>query len=265
MALISKKLTSYLKDHFIFCGNNIILQNDKLPDEKVLNRCFELNVTSDWFNDEEYNFSAVELEKDCPVPAGCQEIALRSYFWESRLNPSIVTKASRAKGLLNFRKNKRFCSYCGFPLKDDEHFVAKFCPNCDRQYFPQLEPAVIIVVKKEKQILLAEHKNRNDGVFSCIAGFVETGETIEQTVVREVKEETGLNVKNIRYAGSQAWPYPDQLMLAFYCDWESGEIKIQEEELKQANWFDLDKLPRIPPPGSVAYNLINGLFEQNSF
>ena len=108
------------------------------------------------------------------------------------------------------------------------------------------------------------HKNRTKGLFTCIAGFVETGETIEQTVEREVFEETGLKVKNIRYAGSQAWPYPDQLMLAFCCDWESGEIKIQEDELAGADWFSPDKLPKIPGPGSVAYNLITGIFEQKS-
>lgn len=259
MALVSNKLTFFLKGHFIFCGNRIILQNGQLPDEGVLAKCLELNVASDWFNDEEYDFTAVELEKDCPVPAGCEEIPLREFFWEQRQTPSVITKASRARGLLNFRKTKRFCSCCGFPLKDDEHLVARVCTNCDRQYFPQIEPAVIILVRKGEKILLAEHQNRNDGVFSCIAGFVEAGETIEQTVVREVREETGLTVKNVRYAGSQSWPFPDQLMLAFYCEWERGEIQVQMEELKQAQWFDKENLPKIPAPGSVAYNLIHGL------
>ncbi len=264
MALISKKLDFFLHDHFVFCGNNIILQGKNLPDETVLNKCFELNVASDWFNDEEYDFSAIELEKDCPTPASCTEIPLREYFYLAKENPRIVTKAARAKGLLNFRRNKRFCSCCGFPLEDDPDFVARRCTNCGTQYFPQIEPAVIILVHKGEKILLAEHKNRTKGLFTCIAGFVETGETIEQTVEREVFEETGLKVKNIRYAGSQAWPYPDQLMLAFCCDWESGEIKIQEDELAGADWFSPDKLPKIPGPGSVAYNLITGRFEQKS-
>ena len=263
MALISSKLESYMHDHFIFLGNNIILQNDSLPDENILNRCFELNVAGDWFNDEEYDYSAIELEKDCPVPAGCSQILLREYFWLARKTPELVAKAARAKGLLNFRKNKRFCSCCGFPLEDDPDFVARKCPNCDTQYFPQIEPAVIVLVQKGDEILLAEHQNRTKGMYTCIAGFVETGETIEQTVKREVFEETGLKVKNIRYRGSQAWPYPDQLMLAFTCDWESGEIKIQEEELKSAAWFKRDRLPKIPGPGSVACNLITGMFEQN--
>lgn len=260
MALISKKIDRFMSDHFVFCENNIILQDGKLPEEAVLHRCFDLNVASDWFNDEEYDFTAVELEKNCPTPAGCQEIPLRQFFWDKKDSPFSVTKAARAKGLLNFRKNKRYCAYCGGALKDDEKFVAKVCVQCERQYFPQLEPATIILVNKGDKILLANHKNRTTNFYSCIAGFVETGETIEETVAREVKEEVGITVKNIRYVGSQAWPYPDQLMLAFTCDWESGEIKIQEEELNAAAWFDKNNLPAIPPEGSVAYNLINGLF-----
>ncbi|WP_433012069.1 NAD(+) diphosphatase [Treponema pectinovorum] len=260
MALISKKLERFMKDKFLFCGNNIILQNGNLPEEKTLKRCFDLNVASDWFNDEEYDLSAVELEKNCPTPAGCEEIPLRKYFWDAKNEPFSVKKAARAKGLLNFRRDNRYCSFCGGALKDDECFVAKVCVQCGRQYFPQIEPAVIILVKKDDKILLAKHKNRATNFYTCIAGFVEIGETIEQTVAREVKEETSLNVKNIRYVASQAWPYPDQLMLAFTCEWESGEIKIQEEELTDANWFSLQDLPPTPPEGSVAYNLIHSIF-----
>ncbi|WP_261793799.1 NAD(+) diphosphatase [Treponema pectinovorum] len=260
MALISKKLERFMKDKFLFCGNNIILQDGNLPEEKTLKRCFDLNVASDWFNDEEYDFSAVELEKNCPTPAGCEEIPLRQYFWDAKNEPFSVKKAARAKGLLNFRRDNRYCSFCGGALKDDECFVAKVCVQCGRQYFPQIEPAVIILVKKDDKILLAKHKNRATNFYTCIAGFVEIGETIEQTVAREVKEETSLNVKNIRYVASQAWPYPDQLMLAFTCEWESGEIKIQEDELTDANWFSLQDLPPTPPEGSVAYNLIHSIF-----
>jgi len=264
MALISKKLDSFLKDHYLFCGTNIILQNGKLPDERILKKCLDLNVASDWFNDEEYDFSAVELEKDCPVPAGCEEKSLREFFWDVKDSPFDVTKASRAKGLLNFRKNKRFCSCCGKPLKDDPNFVARTCTVCNKQFFPQLEPAVIIIVNKGDKILLARHKNRGDGIYSCIAGFVEMGETIEETVKREIKEEVGINVKNIRYVASQAWPFPDQLMLAFYCDWESGEIKIQEDEISHADWFERGNMPKIPGPGSVAYNLINNIWDKKA-
>ncbi len=99
------------------------------------------------------------------------------------------------------------------------------------------------------------------GHYSCIAGFVEQGENLEQAVHREVYEETGLKIKNLRYAGSQAWPFPDQLMLAYYADWESGQIKIQEEELESAEWFSYEKLPSpLSPPGSAAYNLIFNQF-----
>ena len=137
MALVSRKLPCFLQDHFIFSGNNIIVQGDKkaLPDEAVLQKCLDLNVACDWFNDEEYDFSAVELEKDCPVPAGCTEIPLRDFFWNKKDSPFDVTKASRARGLLNFRKSHRFCSYCGKPLKDDPHFTARVCTLCKRQFF----------------------------------------------------------------------------------------------------------------------------------
>lgn len=259
MAII-RNTDSFFSDHFIFCGNNIILEGKNLPSKEILKKCLALNVASDWISDEEYDFSAIELENNCPVPASCTSIPLRTFFWEQKQNPEIVKKASRAKGLINFRKSHRYCSYCGGALKDDLRFVARTCVQCGRIIFPRLEPAVIVLVKNKDKVLLARHKNRNDDIYSCIAGFVEIGETIEQTVSREVKEETGITVKNIKYAGSQAWPYPDQLMLAFYCEYDKGEIKIQEEELLDASWFSLDSLPNIPPPGSVAYNLIHAQF-----
>ena len=256
MALVHN-FDSILGSHFVFCGNDIILQNGALPDEKIIRKALELHVTSDWYNEKEYDSTVIELEKNCPAPAGCEAVPLRDFFWTFRDKAEDVNKAARAKGLLNFRKNKRYCACCGGALKDDEVFTARTCVQCGKQFFPQLEPAVIINVKKDNKILLAKHKNRTKNFYSCIAGFVETGETIEETVAREVKEETGITVKNIRYTGSQAWPYPDQLMLAFCCEYESGEIKIQEDELEDACWFDMDNLPEIPPPGSVAYNLIH--------
>ena len=257
---IVRDVDTFLKDRFLFSGNNIILENNELPSIQVLKRCIPLSVASVWFSDKEYDFTAVELEKNCPVPAGCQSMPLRSFFWEKKQNPEITSKAARARCLLNFRSEFRYCSCCGGALKDDDVLTARVCVQCGRPVFPKLEPAVIVLVQKENKILLARHKNRNDNVFSCIAGFVEAGEKIEETVSREVMEETGIKVCNVRYVGSQAWPYPDQLMLAFVCDWQEGEIVIQEDELVEAAWFDRTNLPKIPSPGSVAYNLIAGLF-----
>lgn len=278
MPMISNQMNVFCEIHFIFRENSIILQGNSLPDEKTVRRCLEMNVAEDWFAELEYGYSALLLEKNAPNPAGCIDIPLREFFHKvkkiERISEFISftdeTKkisgaelaglTARAKGLLNFKSQKRFCPKCGAPLKDDLYFTARTCTQCNTQYFPQLEPAIIVLVNKGEEILLAKHK-RNSEFYSCLAGFVEMGETVENAVYREVFEETAIKIKNIRYVGSQAWPFPDQLMLAFRAEYENGEIAIQEEEILDARWFKRSDLPKIPGAGSVAYNLIIGEFD----
>ena len=263
MPMISDQTRLSSPTRFIFRGNRIVLQNDALPDEKTMHRCLEHQIASDWFSEPAYDFSTIELEKDAPNPAGCTDIPLREFFWRMRsgADKKVSALSARAKGLLNFRKTKRFCSICGGALKDDEKFTARTCVKCGHQFFPQIEPAIIVLVSKGDEILLAQHLNRTVNFYSCIAGFVEIGETIENAVVREIKEETGLAVKNVRYVASQAWPFPDQLMLAFRAEYAGGEIVPQPDEIREAKFFPRDNLPTTPPPGSVAWNLINGCFD----
>lgn len=262
MAMISNKLTSFCKTHLVFHENNIVLQNGELPDNNVMKKCLEMNVASDWFSEPENDYTAIKIEDDSPVPAGCEEIPLRDYFWQKREDKEAVRLSSRAKGLLHFRSDKRFCPKCGGQLVDDTSLTARKCVKCQKLIFPQIEPAIIVLVNRGNEVLLAKSLGRAHSFYACIAGFVEIGETIETTVKREILEETGITVKNVRYVGSQSWPYPDQLMLAFRAEYESGEIKIQETEISDAKWFDWNNLPEVPPPGSVAHNLISGQFEK---
>ena len=256
------QLTDFTSDNnYIFRENEIILQDNALPQESVLRRCLELQTADDWFCESDYNYAAVLLEHNTPNPAGCTAIPLREFFGCERADADTVLRASRARTLLHFRKQKRFCSRCGSPLRDDKHFTARTCTKCGQQFFPQLEPAIIVLVTKGDELLLARHKNRIDTIFTCIAGFVEAGETIEHAVSREVKEETNIDITNIRYVASQAWPYPDQLMLAFRAEYAGGDIQVQNEELHEAHWFKKSTLPAIPKPGSVAYRLITGEFD----
>lgn len=260
MPMISDQSKLSCTTRFIFRGDRLLLQHDALPDERTMRRCLEHQIASDWFSEPAYDFSAIELEKDAPNPAGCTDISLREFFWRMRGDASSQKQAAlsaRAKGLLNFRKQKRFCSLCGGALKDDEQFTARTCVKCGHQFFPQIEPAIIVLVSKGEKILLAQHLNRTTNFYSCIAGFVEIGETIENAVVREVKEETGLDVKDVRYVASQSWPFPDQLMLAFRAEYAGGDIVPQPDEIREAQFFPRDNLPTTPPPGSVAWNLIN--------
>lgn len=249
-----------LPHRFIFRGDQILLQDDALPDEETVRRCADEQTATDWFSEPEYGFSAVELKADAGDPARCGGIPLREFFWRTRGERQCALSA-RAKGLLNFRKLKRFCSVCGGTLRDDPALTARTCTVCAHQFFPQIEPAVIVLVSKGDQILLARHLHRAFDVYTCIAGFVETGETIEAAVVREVKEETGIDVKDVRYVASQSWPFPDQLMLAFRAEYAGGTITPQSDELRDARFFPRDCLPATPPPGSVAWKLIHGCFE----
>ena len=278
MPIISNPNNFFCEYHFVFSGNDILICNEQnqnnfldiknLPDEQILRKFFNNQTTSDWFAEPDLNYSALMLENESPLPCGCKSIALRDFFWrtktaeeQSKGIPSYLgTLAARAHGLLRLRETHRFCPTCGKKLEDDTEFSAKVCPACKRQFFPRIEPAVIVLVSKGNEVLLVKNKNRKYDTYACVSGFVELGETLEQAVKREVLEETGICIKNIRYTGSQSWPFPDQLMLAFLADYESGEIKIQESELDDAKWFSRDNLPEIPKRGSVAHNLIMGFF-----
>ena len=278
MPIITNTTTISGRYRFIFIEDNIVLKKclhsfplseEDLPNKEIAQKCLQTQMANDWYEEPELNYSAILLEKDCPVPSGCEVIPLRQFFWDSKTEdeqkkglPSMLGGlAARAHGFLRLRETYRYCPKCGSLLQVDKTFTAKVCPTCGRQDFPRIEPAIIVLVRKGSQLLLAKSKTTHSSAYySCIAGFVEHGETLEQCVEREVLEETGIHIQNIRYVGSQAWPYPDQLMLAFRADYKSGEIAIQEEEIEDATWFEESSLPPIPRPGSVAYNLIKGIF-----
>ena len=173
---------------------------------------------------------------------------------------ALAAPACRALGYVNWHDATRFCARCGKPLEDHAKELARVCSACGTLVFPRISPAIIVLVEKDGKILLARHSYRNQDMYTCIAGFLEHGETLEECVAREVFEETGLAVKNIRYAGSQSWPFPDQFMVAFYADWASGEIKVDPSEILEADWFDRTALPNHPMPGTVAWRLINNDF-----
>lgn len=235
-----------------------------LPDEESVKKCFTEQIISDWYTETGLDYSAYMLENDTPVPACCDLISLKDFMWSCKnysekkkgLNSSLGGLAARAYGFLQLRQTYRFCPSCGEKMIDDSVETARRCPKCSKLLFPRIEPAIIVLVKKKNEFLLVKNKRSKTGLWGCVAGFIEHGESAEQCVEREIMEETGLTVKNIKYVGSQPWPFPDQLMIAFTAEYKSGEIKIQEEELSDAKWFNKKNLPEIYGPGSVAYNLI---------
>lgn len=166
------------------------------------------------------------------------------------------TAVARARELLLWRRQHQFCGCCKAPLKDSESDIAIVCPVCGTHYYPQLAPAVIVAITRGNEILLAHNRRFDPGIYGLIAGFVEVGETVEQAIAREVWEEVGIEVGNIRYYSSQSWPFPNSLMLGFTAEYCSGEVAADGVELETAGWFTVDHLPKIPPVGSIAREII---------
>jgi len=267
MAILSKHVLTHTQLNFIFIDKDIIVcQEDfsKLPPLSLVEFYLEEDLCKDYYSEDTLNYNSILLDSISTIPEGYTAIPLRQFFWTSKdsdktenfnLSDTGVLSA-RAHGFLMLRQDYKYCPTCGSPLTDDLTEAAFKCTGCGKLLFPRIEPAVIVLVTKGNQILLAKNKTRNT-FYSCIAGFVEQGESLEQTVIREVKEETNLEITNVRYIASQSWPFPDQLMLGFFADYKEGTIKCQESELEDAQWFDIDNLPVIPKEGSIAFNLIS--------
>ena len=199
--------------------------------------------------------AAVELPAGTEAPEGFRYIPFPTYFHTH--DDSENARASRMKGYANWISATRFCPACGQALRLHATENALECPACGRLHYPRIEPCIITLVTRGDEILLLRSVRDTMGIYACLAGFVEIGETLEQAVRREVREETGLEIKNLRYAGSQGWPFPDQLMAGFYAEYAGGEIRIQKSEVADARWFRRDALPPLPKPGSIAWRLIH--------
>lgn len=238
------------------CGKNLIVkQDDTLVSYNDIELLKSHCTFIDFFEEKEFSLCAIELQDTNTLPDSFKIKTIRQVFAEKDEQTTLLV--SRAKALVNWRKNTKYCSICGSKLENSTLVTALECPQCKKQHFPRIEPCIIVLVSKEDKILLARHVQRNQDIYACLAGFMEAGETAEHAVQREIFEETGLTVTNIKYRGSQSWPFPSQLMLGFTADYESGEIKTQAEEISDAQWFDQKNCPATPLPGSIAYRLIH--------
>jgi len=193
-------------------------------------------------------------------PAGMGWEGLRALF--SVLEDAHFALAGRAIQLLDWDRNHRYCGRCGAPTEAKSEERARVCPACKLPAYPRIAPAVMALVRREGEILLGRSPHFPPGMYSALAGFVEPGETLEQCVAREVEEEVGVRVSQIRYFASQPWPFPNSLMIAFVCDWMAGEIRPQIGEIEAANWFNVLQLPKLPSRISIARRLIDAAVQE---
>jgi len=172
-----------------------------------------------------------------------------------------------ARAMVSWRSRHRYCGRCGAPTRAGQagHVMSCTVETCGQQAFPRLDPAVIVLVSDGDRALLGRQASWPAGRYSTIAGFVEPGESLEDTVRREVLEETGVRVGNLHYHSSQPWPFPSSLMLGFMAEAETCEISLQDNELDDAQWFSREQIaagtPALPPPQSVSFRLIEDWYD----
>ncbi len=222
-----------------------------------------------WAWDEPYHYG------DLVMPLGTQTWHVRTQQFTEKetrrvplrqvlqdADPATAEVLFKAVPLAHWQTTSRFCGRCGeATIPSSSQFVA-VCPTCGLEIWPRLTPAIIVLVYRGDQILLARHRRSISGFYSCLAGFVEAGETLEQTVIREIHEEVGLTVESPIYRSSQSWPFPSNLMLAFRAECLQGEPVPDQEEILEARWFTKDTLPAMPPRFSVARQLVEDFFRE---
>jgi NAD+ diphosphatase len=193
---------------------------------------------------------------------GFSFVKLRQLF--GVLDNDFYRLALRAAHIVIWLRNNQYCGRCGGTMDVLSRELAVKCSDCGYTVYPRISPAIIVAVTRENEILLARSSRFPPGRFSVIAGFLEPGETLEECVAREVKEEVGIKVDNIRYFGNQPWPFPDSQMIGFTARYAGGEMAIDNDEIVAAGWFTVDNLPDIPPQDSIARRLIDDFVRKNT-
>jgi len=208
---------------------------------------------------------AIAIEEGATPDGDLTSVGLRELFARVE-DAAVVSMAARASQTLAWWFGHAYCGRCGTETGPHETEMARACPSCGALHFPRINPAVITLVHRHgDEVLLAHDKRFRPGFFALLAGFVEPGETLEEAVAREVREEVGVEVEDIRYFGSQSWPFPSQLMVGFFARYRGGEIAVQESEITEARWFHVDRMPDPedrPATFSIAGRLIAGFLEQ---
>ena len=246
---------------FVFCKEDLLLEKcadgsytiplqEEAPTEvKPWTNVMNITPMADGTEVKTYRIDAPVVNDEryemCPLR--------QSYF---KLTKALYLKAGKCQELLYWDQNTKYCGVCGAPMRMDTD-ISKKCTECGKEIWPQLATAVIVLIHRGDEVLLVRAKNFKRDYYGLVAGFVETGETLEEAVVREALEETGVTITNIRYFGSQPWPYPCGLMVGFNADYVSGEIHLQQSEIAKGGWFRKDNLPDIPEKLSIARMLLD--------
>lgn len=240
------------------CGNEIFTTTD--PDR---GNTFPLGCASDfgaadktllvgnWQGQACY---AAEIDK-LPENMAGELLPVRALF--SLAGTEAFLLAARATQLMDWQKNHRYCGRCSTTTAKKPGEYVMVCPSCGLLAYPRISPVVMVLISRGDELLLARSPHFRPGVFSALAGFVEAGETLEQCAVREVREEVGVEITNLRYFKSQPWPFPDSLMIAFFADYDGGTITPDPSEIEEAGWFPRSALPSLPDPVSIARQLID--------
>ena len=203
---------------------------------------------------EEKNSNIFLVEELHDIEEECEYFSKK--FLYSRLDENSLILISRAFQIYDWIYKQNFCSRTGNQLSKVREDLSKYCDSCSREYFPKMSPCILAAITYNKKILLVKHNNEIRTLSTVIAGFVELGESLEDCVKREVFEEVGLKIKNIKYLASQSWPFPNQLMMAFSAEALDNKIEIDNNEILEANWYSKDDLPLIPPEPSLSNKLI---------
>ena len=251
---------------FVFCQNRLLICTDdvnlKIP---LISGPEQLNLSptrTEYLGTlEGHPCYSAEVNPDTVAPPGATFQDLRSLY--GTLDEDIYILAGRALQIVAWDQTHQYCGRCGHKTTDLKDERARKCPVCGFMSFPRLSPAVIIAVLKGNQILLTRYASFRGHMHTIIAGFVEPGETLEDCLRREVMEEAGIKVKNIKYFSSQPWPFPNSLMIGFTAEYESGEITVDGKEIAEAGWYDADHIPEVPGKLSIAREIIDWFVEHH--